>query len=156
MGINTGLRINDLLSLSVGDVTDKDGKVIETISLKEHKTKKQNRLPVNESLKKALSGYLFEHPNREPSAPLFFSQKGGALSRSQAWRVIKAAGEAAGLGNIGTHSLRKTFGYYAYKKSGSDLGLVQKMLNHSEAGVTLRYIGIDRERINHVCKGMNL
>ena len=78
------------------------------------------------------------------------------LSRSQAWRVLKAAGESAGLKNIGTHSLRKTFGYHIYKRSGADIGLVQKLLNHSASKVTLRYIGIDREKMDNICLELNL
>jgi len=156
MGINTALRIGDLLSLSVGDVTDDKGKVLEVICLKEHKTGKLKQLPVNESLKNALSDYLSTYPNRKRSAPLFFSQKGNTLSRSQAWRTLKAAGKSAGLQNIGTHSLRKTFGYHVYNKSGGDIGLVQKLLNHSVSKNTLQYIGIDREKMDNVYMELNL
>ncbi|MCL1941317.1 MAG: tyrosine-type recombinase/integrase [Synergistaceae bacterium] len=116
MGINTALRIGDLLSLSIGDVVGESGEIMKAICLKEQKTGKRKLVPVNESLKNALSGYLVEYPHRDHSAPLFTSKKGGVLSRSQAWRILKAAGESAGLSNIGTHSLRKTFGYHAYKK----------------------------------------
>jgi integrase len=78
------------------------------------------------------------------------------LSRSQAWRLLKKAAESIGLDNIGTHSLRKTFGYQVYKKSGCDLGLVQKLMNHSTSRVTLRYIGIDREAMDDAYLGLNL
>ena len=156
MGINTALRIGDLLSLSIADVTDNAGNVLDVICLIEHKTGKQKRLPVNESLKKALSWHLAEHPNRKRFEPLFISQKGGALSRSQAWRVLKAAGKFVGLQNIGTHSLRKTFGYHVYIKSGCDIGAVQKLLNHSVPKITLKYIGIDKERIDNLYMELNL
>jgi len=156
MGINTALRIGDLLSLSIADVTDDDYKVLEVISLKEHKTRKRKRLPINESVRDALSEYLAEHPNRKRSAPLFFSRKGGALSRTHAWRVLKAAGECAGLKNIGTHSLRKTFGYHVYNKSRGDIALVQKLLNHSSVKNTLQYIGINREKMDNTFLRLNL
>jgi len=156
MGINTALRIGDLLSLLVSDVTDDERNVLEVICLKEHKTGKIKRLPINKALKKALSSYLIEHPDRNRNAPLFISRKGGTLSRSQAWRVLKAAGKAVGLSNIGTHSLRKTFGYHAYRKSGNDLGLVQKLLNHSVSKITLKYIGVDRENMDNMYMELNL
>ncbi|MCL2010914.1 MAG: site-specific integrase [Synergistaceae bacterium] len=156
MGLNTALRIGDLLSLSIGDVTDNDGKILEAICLKEQKTGKLKRLPINESLKNALSEYLAAYPNRKRSAPLFVSQKCGALSRSQAWRTLRAAGESVGLQHIGTHSLRKTFGYHVYRKSGSDIGLVQKLLNHSASRITLKYIGIDREKMDNMYMELNL
>ena len=156
MGINTALRIGDLLSLSIGDVTDDAGNVLKVICLKERKTGKQKRLPVNESLKNALTGYLIEHPNCGRSTPLFFTQKSGSLSRSQAWRILKSAGKAVGLQNIGTHSLRKTFGYHVYRNSGGDIGLLQKLLNHSSVKNTLRYIGIDREEMDNIFLKLNL
>jgi len=156
MGLNTALRIGDLLSLSISDVTDGDGKILEDICIKEHKTGKPKRMPVNESVKKALVGYLAAYPNRKRSTPLFVSRKCRTLSRSQAWRTLRAAGESVGLHNIGTHSLRKTFGYHAYRKSGSDIGLVQKLLNHSSGKITLRYIGIDREKMDNMYMELNL
>jgi integrase len=61
-----------------------------------------------------------------------------------------------GLENIGTHSLRKTFGYHVYQKTGGNLGLVQKLLNHSSGADTLRYIGIDREEMDNTYLELNL
>ena len=156
MGINTAMRIGDLLSLSVEDVINARGEITGVIVLKERKTGKIKRCPVNKSIKNALAEYFACNYERELSEPLFVSQKGGALSRFQAWRVLKAAGESVGLKNIGTHSLRKTFGYHIYKKSDSDLGLVQKLLNHKTSESTLRYIGIDRERMDVICLDLNL
>jgi integrase len=156
MGINTALRIGDLLSLSVGDVLDSEGQIAGTVELKEKKTGKIRRFPVNESLRSALSDYLAERRGCNRSEPLFPSRKGGALGRSQAWRIMSAAGESVGLENIGTHSLRKTFGYHVYKMTGEDIGLVQKLLNHSAIRITLRYIGIDRERMDKAFMELNL
>ena len=156
MGLNTALRIGDLLSLKVADVTYGDGKIVDAICLKEGKTGKLKRMPINESLKNTLCGYLAAHPGSKRSAPLFTSRKGGTLSRTHAWRVLKAAGEAVGLSNIGTHTLRKTFGYHAYRESGKDIGLVQRLLNHSTGANTLRYIGIDREKMDDTYMRLNL
>ena len=69
---------------------------------------------------------------------------------------MNRAGKAAGLECIGTHTLRKTFGYHVYKKSGGNLGLVQKLLNHSNSGDTLRYIGIDKEDMDSAYLQLNL
>ena len=156
MGINTALRIGDLLNLSVGDVLGDDGQILKAMELKERKTGKARRFPINDSVKNALSDYLAKRLGRDRSEPLFLSQKGKRLSRSQAWRIMKTAGELAGLENIGTHSLRKTFGYHVYKRTGGDLGLVQKLLNHSASGVTLKYIGIDREKMDNTYLELNL
>jgi integrase len=156
VGINTALRIGDLLSLSVGDVLDDDGQITGTICVKEQKTGKTKRVPVNTSIRIALVKYLEQRPVRDRSEPLFHSKKGRPLSRSQAWRILKTAGQFAGLEHIGTHSLRKTFGYHAYKKTGNDIGLVQKLLNHSNLKVTLKYIGIDQEKMDNTYMRLNL
>ncbi|GHS95691.1 recombinase XerD [Synergistales bacterium] len=155
-GINSALRIGDLLSLSVGDVVDSGDNIVDTISLKERKTGKMKRIAVNMSVKKALADYLAERPGCDHSEPLFRSQKGKALSRFQAWRIMKKAGESVGLKNIGTHSLRKTFGYHVYKKTKGNIGLVQKLMNHSTSRATLSYIGIDREMMDDVYLELNL
>jgi integrase len=156
MGINTALRIGDLLSLSVGDVLDEGGNIVLWLDLKEQKTGKTKRFPLNSAVKNALSDYLSQRRCSDRSEPLFPSQKGGALSRSQAWRLLKHAAESIGLENIGTHSLRKTFGYQVYKKSGGDLGLVQKLMNHSTSKVTLSYIGINRDAMDDAYLSLNL
>ncbi|MDR1471998.1 MAG: site-specific integrase [Synergistaceae bacterium] len=156
MGINTALRIGDLLSLSVGDVLDEKGNISMSLNMKEQKTGKAKRFPLNSAVKNALFDYLSQRRCADRSEPLFASQKGGALSRSQAWRLLKKAAESIGLENIGTHSLRKTFGYQVYKKSGGDLALVQKLMNHSTSRVTLSYIGIDREAMDYAYLSLNL
>jgi integrase len=155
MGINTALRIGGLLSLSVKDVLDDKGGVSSSIKLKEKKTGKNKRLRINESVKNAILEYMAERGVYDVAEPLFMSRKGGRLSRYQAWRILKSAGQLVGLENIGTHSLRKTFGYHVYRSS-MDIGLVQKLLNHSGSSATLNYIGIDREMMDNTYLELNL
>jgi integrase len=156
VGINTALRIGDLLSLSLGDVLDERGKILDAIEMKEQKTGKMKKFPLNKSIKDALLGYLKAREGADQSEPLFPSRKGGALSRWQARRILSSAGNAVGVSRIGTHSLRKTFGYHVYQKTGGNLGLVQKLLNHSSSADTLRYIGIDREQMDNTYLDLNL
>jgi integrase len=156
MGINTALRISDLLSLSLGDILDGEGRLVKAIVLKEQKTGKIKRFPINDSVRNALSVYINLRRKADRSEPLFLSKRGGALSRWQARRILRAAGKSVGLEKIGTHSLRKTFGYHVYKRTGGDIGLVQKLLNHSTSENTLRYIGIDREKMDNTYLELNL
>jgi len=144
-GINTALRISDLLSLKVGSVADDSGNLLDAVIIREQKTGKTKQFPINKSAKRALADYLMTRPHFSPNEPLFPSRVGRPLSRWRARRILHKAGKAVGLDRIGTHSLRKTFGYHVYKKTGGNLGLVQKLLNHSSSGDTLRYIGIDME-----------
>ena len=148
MGINSGLRISDILKLKVRDVKNK--KYIELI---EQKTKKYKRFPITKSFKKELENFICRKSDTEW---LFSSQKGKRpISRIQAYRIICNACADAGItAQIGTHTLRKTFGYHFYQEN-KDVALLQCIFNHSSPGITLRYIGINQDiidsRLNEFC-----
>ncbi len=157
LGINSGLRISDLLSLTVGDVKVARGKIVERIRVREKKTGKGKDFPLGNNARKALEEYLATRPGADVSEPLFLSRKGnGFLQRTQVWKILNRAAQSVGIqGHIGTHTLRKTFGYWAYKQ-GKDLSLVQKLLNHHSPATTLRYIGITQEDMDEVYLTINL
>lgn len=140
MGINCGLRISDILALNVSDVRDKD-----IFCLVEQKTGKLRKIPINGLLKKILKTYT---QNKHNSDPLFTSFKTHQrLDRFTAYKIIVKACKKAKLSeNIGTHTLRKTFGYHYYKKY-KDVAMLQKIFNHSSPNITLRYIGITEDEI---------
>lgn len=141
MGINSGLRISDILKLKVKDVKDK-----EYIELIEQKTNKYKRFPIANSFKYELEEYIL---GKRPNEYLFASQKGGkSISRIQAYRIICNACVNAGIkARIGTHTLRKTFGYHFYQEN-KDIALLQQIFNHSASSVTLKYIGINQDIID--------
>lgn len=152
LGINSGLRVSDLLSLTVGDVMDANGNLIR---IREHKTKKTNDFPLSRTAQKAIMEYLQTRDGKRDE-PLFLSRKGSALQRAQAYKVINDAARAVGIKDrIGTHTLRKTFGYHAYQ-AGYDLTLIQRLLNHASPGVTLKYIGITQAQPDDVYLSLNL
>lgn len=138
LGINTGLRISDLLELKVSDVKDKTH-----ILLKEQKTDKTKRFMINSQLKQDIDKYIKGMNDNEY---LFQSQKGNnkPISRVQAYRILNQAAASIGLEEIGTHTLRKTFGYWHYKQY-KDVALLQELFNHSAPSITLRYIGINQD-----------
>lgn len=146
MGINTGLRISDLLPLTVNDVMEKD-----FITIREKKTGKEKKFQLNDSVKQALKEY-------SPTGTyLFPSRKGGKpITRIQAYDIINKAAKLVGIKDkIGTHTLRKTFGYHA-RKSGVSIEILQKIFNHSSPGITQRYIGITQDEMNEVYLNLNL
>lgn len=109
-GIYSGLRISDILRLQVRDVKYKD-----KIKIREKKTGKEKIFPVNKELYDVLEVYCKGKSDYEyivPSGRL----KNAPLSRQQAYRIIREAGEAFNLDNLGTHTMRKTFGYHFYKQ----------------------------------------
>lgn len=140
LGINSGLRISDILALNVYDVKDK-----RFIEMREKKTNKYKKFPINKFLQKEIYNFV---KDRKSDEPLFLTQKDKRLDRIQAYKILNKAAKIAEINiHIGTHSLRKTFGYHHYKKFGN-LPLLQKILNHSSSAVTLRYIGLEQEIID--------
>lgn len=147
LGINTGLRVSDILGLNVEDVKDRN-----YVEIKEKKTGKYKRFPLNSKLKALIKDYLKERENLYAigaEIPLFVGKKHHRLHRSQVYRFLNEACEQLGIAaNIGTHSMRKSFGYHFYKKF-NDVALLQKILNHSSPAITLRYIGIEQDEIDN-------
>ena len=148
-GINTGLRISDILKLKVSDVKGKSH-----ISIKEKKTGKNKRLLLNAPFKVELDEYIADMQDDEP---LFKSQKGDnkPIGVVRAWGLLKDAAEKCDLDEIGTHTLRKTFGYHFYQQY-KDVALLQDIFNHSSPSVTLRYIGINADIVDTAISNFNL
>lgn len=140
LGINTGLRISDILALNVGDVKNK-----EFIRLIEQKTGKIKQFPLNNKVKGLIKIFTKKRKHYEP---LFRTKFRNRMERTSAYRMIKNICKKAGVKSyIGTHTLRKTFGYHHYKKF-KDVAILQKIFNHSSQEITLRYIGVEQDEIN--------
>lgn len=141
IGINSGLRISDIIPLTVADVRDKSH-----ITITEQKTGKNKKFPLTDTVKELLTPYIAGMSDNEY---IFKSRQGKSyITRQQAYKILNDACHAVGINEeIGTHTLRKTFGYHHYKQN-KDIALLQKIFNHSSASVTLRYIGIDQDTID--------
>ena len=141
IGTNCGLRISDILNLNVGDVRNKSH-----IQITEKKTGKFKKFPINAKLKPLLEEFIKDRKNNEP---LFLSHWGHRLDRVTAYYIIRNACEKANLQEkIGTHSMRKSFGYHHYQQF-KDVVILQKIFNHSSPQITLRYIGIEQDEIDY-------
>lgn len=149
IGINTGLRISDILKLKVLDVKDKSH-----ISITEEKTQKLKKFKINSKLYDELTNYIVDMNINDY---LFKSQKGinKPITRIQAYRILNSVASKAGLDEIGTHTLRKTFGYHFYQKT-KDIALLQELFNHSAPSVTLRYIGINQDILDKAIDDFSL
>jgi len=147
IGTNTGRRISDILKLQVKDVMDDQGNIKEFWLLTEQKTKKQARIKLNSKVRQAIKEYIATLADYNMDTYLFASRKGGKpITRQHAWLILKDAADATGLDVIvGTHTLRKTWGYHAYEASEHNIGLIMDALNHSTPKHTLRYIGISQK-----------
>jgi integrase len=156
LGINTALRVSDLLSLRIRDVVEESGEVKEFLTLRERKTGKDKRIKLNDSAREAIEFFLSK-ADAQPSEWLFKSPRTGKpLTRVQAWRLLNGWAREVGITDrIGTHSLRKSWGYQA-RKAGVPLELIQAKLGHSSPAITRRYIGITADEIEDVESRVNL
>ena len=150
LGLNTALRISDILSLTSEMVYDHN-KVREHIVVKEQKTGKINRILLNREVRKALNLYrhfLVKSAAYKAGNPYLFpspyvSQR--PLSRYQVYRMIRKAAQSVEIQEkVSCHSLRKTFGYRAWKQ-GADPIVIMLIYNHSSFEITKRYLCIEQD-----------
>lgn len=150
MGINTGLRISDLLKLKINDVKGKSH-----VEIKEQKTCKIKRFPLLGNLQSMIEEYIRGKADYDY---LFKSRNGEnkPISRVMAYMIINQACKKAQIkDNVGTHTLRKTFGYHHYQ-TFHDVAILQYLLNHSSPSITLRYIGITQDNVEDTLKQFEL
>lgn len=156
LGLNTALRISDIIQLKWEDIYDDEVEDIKDhLEVKEKKTGKINIIAINFSLKQTLLLYkefVFSNKRYDQKQYLFTSQKGEnqPICRSQAYRIVKEAANSVGLVNhISCHSLRKTFGYHAWKQ-GVPPALLMDVYNHSSYKITKRYLCIEQDEKDEV------
>ncbi|APH06463.1 tyrosine-type recombinase/integrase [Bacillus weihaiensis] len=139
LGINTGIRIYDLLHLHVGDFVDEKQEVQAFMKSSIHLNPP---VYLNQNVREAIEECI-SYLQLQPSDYLFKSKKTCApITRQQAYRILNEAAKQAGITEaVGTHTLRKTFGYHAYK-SGIAVSLIQKRLQQSTPSETKHYIGL--------------
>jgi integrase len=154
LGLFTALRVGDILRLTWDDVYDfKRRRVLESFAVVEKKTGKFKRITPHKSLRRALARYAKEAA--EPGRALILNARTRkAISRVQVYRIIRAAAEALKLPcRVSCHSLRKTFGYHAWKE-GASPAVIMEIYNHSSFAVTRRYLGVSQDDMNAVYTGL--
>lgn len=137
LGITTGLRISDILKLTKEDLLKSHVDITET------KTTKRKRVKIPGYIKKELVAYA----NKLDDGDYVVKSRQGAnksIDRSTAYRILRDAAEHVNLTEIGTHTLRKTFGYHFYKQT-KNIAMLQELFNHRDQHVTLQYIGINQD-----------
>lgn len=162
VGINTALRISDLLCMQIGDFLDDDQHPRNRFWIQERKRRKRHEVVINNSIRESLDEFLFAYRGITdiPEHYVFFHTKTNSYSkpikRGQAWKIITTICRDVGLrGNYGTHSLRKTWGYHA-RMQGVDLALIMHKLNHASITTTKRYLGITDDELEAVVQRLNL
>ena len=151
LGINTALRFSDLRTLTVDKVKD------NYIYLREKKTRKEIKITLHSDIYKEVMDYI-KRNNLYKTDYLFWSGKGynKPLTRVMGYNIMQQLKAGCKIPyNIGTHTLRKTYGYWFYKQTGNIVAL-QTILNHSNPSITLIYIGMQQKEVEEKRKGFVL
>lgn len=139
VGINTGLRCSDIVALKV-ETVKQDNPLI-----REQKTGKWRQISLV-ALRPYITNYL-EQTGLTDNDWLFPSRVGnGHLTRNGVYRFLNVAAEQLGRHDIGTHTMRKTYGYWFYKKYG-DVRSLMVDFGHASQEITLHYIGITQDEV---------
>lgn len=148
--IYTGLRIQDILTLRVRDITDNEGKLKAYIK----KTDSKITIEINKNLMKILNTYI---KDKAPYEYLIKSREGAnkPLTRQRAYDIISEAGKAFNI-RLSPHSLRKTFARKLYEMSGQDITIPMQALRHTTPEQTRRYIGVTEAVVNSYIQRLNL
>ena len=152
LGVNSALRISDILKLKWSDVYDAKKRCFRKhIIITEKKTGKENRIAINSNTKMGLQIYLNSLHYFDVDEYIFAGQKEHShLCRSQAFRIVQKAAECTTHShNISCHSLRKTFGYHAWKQ-GTQPAMLMDIYNHSSYTITKRYLGINQDEKDEI------
>ena len=148
LGMNSGLRVSDIVGLNVSDVVNKTH-----ITIVEKKTQKLKSFYINDKLKRVLKDFT---KGKNLEEPLFLGKQGKRLDRSQVYRfIVRACKENGITAHISTHTMRKSFGYHHYQKFKDPI-VLQKIFNHSSQRRTLMYIGVEQDEIDFSYKNFEL
>lgn len=146
IGVQSGLRVSDILNLRVKDIQELCNRKIT-----EKKTSKKRYLYLNKKAEKEVEQYIKDNSLSSDDFLIRSRKKDKdgnyqPITRTQAYRVLREAGESFGVSNLGTHTMRKTFGYHYYQKT-HDIVTLMQIFNHSSQQITLKYIGVNEEMI---------
>lgn len=164
IGVNVGLRANELLSLRMNQVFRPSGLVNciqgtdnteDVIYVYQGKTDKNRPIFLNTACKRALEWYFPQRGSHLHSDEFLFpSREGGSIQVGTFRKVLKEAAEACGIKeNIGTHTCRKTFAYNVWQQTPdirTDITVLQALLGHSSPQITMRYLGLDKVEFKKV------
>jgi integrase len=161
LGINTALRANELLSLRVDQVLTLQAG--DRLEVKQSKNRKYRAITLNRNASHALRQYIendkeLQRRMSDRRAPLFYSRRGDVLTVQAVHAMVKGWCAGAGLrGNYGSHTLRKTWGYWQYQSGNArTMPLLMEAFGHSSQKQTLDYLCIQAKDIEEIYTGLEL
>lgn len=151
VGIDNGIRTNDILKLKTNEVLGKD-----EITIIESKTGKKRTVHFPKKVKNQIKTYVKERPFESEWLFPNYKDHTQPITTQAIYRMFKRITKGnEDLQGLTAHSMRRTFGYHYYKKT-HDVVTLMKLFNHSSQAITLRYIGIEKEDIDKALKNFEL
>jgi integrase len=147
--LNTGTRVSEVCEAKVSDFMTPALRIRENWELKQKKRGKHRRIFINPDLRESIENYV-EQYRLSYDDYLFPSQRKEYITAHSVYYRLKDAAVAQGIPNFGTHSLRKTWGYFAYLESGYDIATIMDALEKRTEKETLRYIGVSQDMKNNL------
>ena len=141
---NLGLRISDIVHLRLADIVNDGGRF--RLSIVEQKTGKERVFTVPLVIQQYIENFCLRNGigRNETMFP---------ITTREVQKVLAKVCDYLGYEGISTHSFRKWYATEIYRNNGYDIALVQRLLQHSSAAVTQRYIGIEPQRIEKAIEG---
>ena len=152
--LNVGLRASDLTTLKWSFFLKDNGDWKDFYKLQPQKTRNKNKfvtIYINKTVKKAITDYIEEYPINNMDDYMFKTRLDNKpITVPSLWRIIKETAKEAGIDNknIGSHSLRKSFGYWCWHNAedkNKALVVLQSIFNHSSTTTTMKYIGLTND-----------
>lgn len=141
---NLGIRLSDILNLRPQSIVQSGGRY--HLQITEQKTGKKRIFTVPMVIAQYIENYCLR--NNIGEHDLIFPITARAVQKQ-----LKIVCDYLGYEGISTHSFRKWYATEIYKNNDYDISLVQRLLQHSSAAVTQRYIGIEPQRIEAAIEG---
>jgi integrase/recombinase XerD len=148
LGMYSGMRINELRLLNIGDLVNERGEIMDSFALRAEttKTKKSRTVFTHPISRAALKEYLATRNNIKPGDPLFLSEQKKRIHRSLCDRIFRSAFKTAGLTGYSTHSMRRTL-VTRMAAMGIQIKVISRYVGHSNLAITDRYIDITDEQM---------
>lgn len=126
----------------------------DSLEIKQSKTQKHRRVTINRSASQEIAAFIKHNcdyfNSQERDCHFFYSRKGGVLSVPSISRMVKGWCQSVGLsGNYGSHTLRKTWGYWQYQR-GTHIPLLMEAFGHSTQKQTMAYLCIQAKEIQEI------
>lgn len=165
IGINIGIRASDIVNLKWNFFfKNMDCDMNNKYTIQPKKTKKYKKfvtLYFNNAIKKAVLLYVQKYPFENLDDYIFVGKKGNEpILPKTVLKIVKQIAKEAGIEqNIGSHSLRKTWGYWCWHTADDKekaLVILQQCFGHSSTKTTAKYIGLLDEEVENMYKSINL